>query len=177
MEGFEVNTFSDALSFIRAYDGRRPCCIVVDLRMPRMNGLELQSWMAQQELAAPIIMMSGHADLPAVTAAFRAGSFDFLVKPFDDGYLVQRIRAALSRSVERRQAIAARRDVTVKYRRLSRREREGASLIADGGSNKEIAARLGLGLRTVESHRFQVMKKLGVGSVCEVTRMMAILEN
>lgn len=177
IEGFTVSTFPDAPSFMRAYDGRRPCCIVADLRMPRMSGLELQHWMAQQEMVAPVIIMSGHGDLAAVTAAFRAGSFDFLVKPFDEEYLVARIHTALSQDGERRQAIAARRDAQAKVRRLSRRERDVAALLADGGSNKEIAAKLGLGLRTVESHRFQIMKKLDATSICDVTRIMALLED
>lgn len=175
-EGFAVNTFPDAPSFIRAYDGRRPCCVVADLRMPYMSGLELQHWMSRQELPSPLIIMTGHGDLAAVTAAFRAGSFDFLEKPFDDGYLVRRIRTALSRHHERRQAAAARREAQAKYRRLSRRERDVAALLVEGSSNKEIAARLGLGQRTIESHRFHIMKKLGATSICDVTRMMALLE-
>lgn len=176
-EGFAVETFADAAAFMRGYDGRRSCCVVTDLVLPRMGGLELQLWVAGQAAPAPVIIISGRADLPSVTAAFRGGSFDFLEKPFDDGYLVERIRHALAQHARKRQALALRRDAEARYRRLSRRERDVAALLAAGRSTKEIAAALGLGTRTVESHRFQAMKKLSAASLSDLTRIIAILED
>ncbi len=176
MEGFDVRDFPDAQSFMQGYDARRPGCVVADLRMPRLSGLELLQWMGAQADAAPMIIMTGHGDLSATVAAFRGGAHDFLEKPFDEEYLIQRIRHALTQHETTRRKVRLRREAALKYRRLSRRERDVVSGLAAGRSNKEIAASLGLGLRTIESHRFQIMKKLDAASVCDVTRLMALIE-
>lgn len=176
MEGLAVKAFTDGPAFIRGYDGRHAGCVVADLRMPRMSGLELQQWMAKQDAPAPLIIMTGHGDLSATIAAFRGGAWDFLEKPFDDQYLVERVRGAIAAHAGRRRQDEARRQAAASFRRLSRREQQVARLIGAGQANKDIAAALDLGLRTVESHRFQVMKKLGVASVAEVTRMVALIE-
>lgn len=176
MEGFEVRDFADAQSFMQGYDPSRPGCVVADLRMPRLSGLELLQWMEAQADAAPMIIMTGHGDLSATVAAFRGGAHDFLEKPFDEEYLIKRIRQGLAENEAKRRKVRLHREAALKYRRLSRRERDVATALADGRSNKDIAARLGLGLRTVESHRFQIMKKLDAVSVCDVTRLVALLE-
>lgn len=174
-EGFAVETFADGSALAAGFGGRRPECVVADLRMPHMSGLELLHWVEAQEERVPVIIMTGHGDVPATVAAFRSGVFDFLEKPFDELYLVERIRKALTVAEERRQRQQLRREAAARYRRLSRRERDVVALVVKGLTNKEIAVRLDLGLRTVESHRFQIMKKFETASVCDVTRAMAVL--
>lgn len=169
-------TFPNAASFIGAYRPGRGGCLVVDQRMPGMSGLELQEWMSRQEVALPVIVMSGHGDVPLAVNAFRAGAWDFLEKPFDDEYFVTRVRQALAADAALRRRNEDKAQVAARFRRLSRRERAVLELLVRGLPNKLIAADLGIGIRTVESHRSNVLKKMGVVSLSELTRDKMLLD-
>lgn len=169
-------TFPDATSFISAYAPDRGGCLVVDQRMPGMTGLELQEWVSRQPVALPVIVMTGHGEVPLAVNAFRAGAWDFLEKPFDDQYFVSRVRAALHHDAAQRREAEERANAQARYRRLSRRERAVLDLLVRGLPNKLVAAELNIGIRTVESHRANVLKKMGVSSLCDLTRMKLLLD-
>lgn len=169
-------TFPDAAAFMKAYKPDRGGCLVVDQRMPGMTGLELQEWMARQDTPLPVIVMTGHGDVPLAVTAFRAGAWDFLEKPFDDEYFVARVRAAIARDMAQRKAAGEKASVGARFRRLSRRERAVMELLVRGLPNKLIAAELDIGIRTVESHRANVLKKMNVASLSELTRLQLLLD-
>lgn len=169
-------TFADAAGFMDAYRPTRGGCLVVDQRMPGMSGLELQDWMGRQEVALPVIVMTGHGDVPLAVTAFRAGAWDFLEKPFDDAYFVARVRQAMASDAAARRKAEDKARVAVRFRRLSRREQAVLELLVRGLPNKLIAAELDIGIRTVESHRANVLKKMGVASLSELTRLKLLLD-
>lgn len=169
-------TFPDAASFIEAYRPWRGGCLVVDQRMPGMSGLELQEWISRQEMALPVIVMTGHGDVPLAVNAFRAGAWDFLEKPFDDEYFLGRIRDAIASDTAARRKAEDKARVAARFRRLSRREQAVMELLVRGLPNKLIAAELDIGIRTVESHRANVLKKMGVVSLSELTRLKLLLD-
>ncbi len=176
MAGLRCETFGAAADFIAAYRPGRGGCLVVDQRMPGLTGLELQAWMAGQAVPLPVIVITGHGDVPLAVNAFRAGAWDFLEKPFDDEYFLRRVREALAADADARREAAERTGVAARFRRLSRRERAVMELLVQGLANKMIAAELGIGIRTVESHRANVLKKIGVMSLAELTRLKLILD-
>ncbi len=169
-------TFPDAASFMSAYRPSHAGCLVVDQRMPGMTGLELQEWISQQEMPLPVIVITGHGDVPLAVNAFRAGAWDFLEKPFDDEYFVQRVRQAIANDAVTRRKAEEKARVGTRFRRLSRREQAVMELLVRGLPNKLIAAELDIGIRTVESHRANVLKKMGVVSLSELTRLKLLLD-
>ena len=177
MAGLPCETFPDGPSFVRAYRPNRPGCLVVDVRMPGMSGIEVQQWVAAQEVPLPVIVITGHGDVPMAVTAFRGGAWDFLEKPFDDEYFLQRVQEALERDREARAKWDARNSAAARFRRLSKRERAVMELMVKGFANKIIAAELDIGIRTVESHRARVLKKMGVMSLSELTRLHLCLKN
>lgn len=164
-------TFADGESFMSAYQPARPGCLVVDQRMPGMSGLELLQWMETQPQPLPVIVITGHGDVPVAVNAFRGGALDFLEKPFSDEYFLKRVREALARDAESRQRAGEKANAFTRYRRLSRREKSVMELMVRGLANKLIAAELNIGIRTVESHRANVLKKMGTASLSELTRL------
>lgn len=170
LAGLPCETFAGAEAFMAAYRANRPGCLVVDQRMPGMSGLELLEWMSHQDPPLPVIMMTGHGEVPVAVTAFRGGAWDFLEKPFPEEYFLKQVRAALLRDGETRRKAAEQNNATARYRRLSRRERAVMDLMVQGLANKLIAAKLEIGIRTVESHRANVLKKMGVTSLSELTR-------
>ncbi len=176
LAGLPCRTFADAAAFIAAHDPAQSGCLVVDQRMPGMSGLEVQQWMAAQPLALPVILITGHGEVPLAVNAFRAGAWDFLEKPFDDQYFIGRVRAALEHDAARRREAAERAQAAARYRRLSRRERAVLELLVRGLPNKLVASELDIGIRTVESHRANVLKKMGAPSLCDLTRLALLLD-
>ncbi len=176
LNGLRCETFADAAAFIQAYRSDRPGCLVVDVRMPGMGGIELQQWMAQQEVALPVIIITGHGDVPIAVTAFRGGAWDFLEKPFDDEYFLKRVNEAIERDREARLQRNEQDSAITRFRRLSPRERAVMQLMVQGLANKLIAAELNIGIRTVESHRANVLKKMAVTSLSELTRLQLRLE-
>ncbi|WP_029010287.1 response regulator transcription factor [Azospirillum halopraeferens] len=150
----------------------RPGCILLDVRMPGMSGIELLRHLKQRGCKRPVIMITGHGDVPLAVSALKAGAEDFIEKPFKDQELLDAINAAIRRSRSILEHSAEREAVEARLARLSRREREVLALVLDGKQNKEIAAALAISIKTVEGHRQMAMEKMGARSLAELVRMM-----
>ncbi len=176
LAGLPARTFASASEFLAAADPDQGGCAVIDIRMPEMDGLALQQEMIRRGLTLPVIIITGHGDVPAAVTAFRAGAVDFLQKPFDEDRLIERVREAIERDRRDRRVFLETAEVRRRYGTLSPREQEVMGLIALGHSNKVIAIRLDIGVRTVETHRAKVLEKMGVRSASELARMKMRLD-
>jgi len=174
LKGRSVELFDSAQAFLDAYDPDRPGCLVLDIRMPGMSGLELQDLLLEKQLGIPIIFISGHGDVPVAVKAFKAGAVDFLEKPFDNHRLLACIDKAISNDTERRQRQRQRSDMLERYQQLTPREQQVMVLVAEGNTNKDIARRLDISHRTVEIHRRRVMEKLGANSVSDLVSVSVL---
>jgi RNA polymerase sigma factor (sigma-70 family) len=168
--GLQVETFSAASDFIGRALPDRPACVILDLRLPGLSGLEVQESLARAGREIPIIFISGYADVPSSVRAFKAGAFDFLQKPFSDQQLLDVIHEALERNREERRQRAERAAVRERFDTLTPRERDVLHLVLQGLLNKQIAAELGISEKTVKFHRGRVMDKTQAGSVAELVR-------
>jgi two-component system response regulator FixJ len=166
--GLRYEAYGSALDFLEHYDSRRPSCLVADVRMPGLSGLELQQRLNEQRKEIPIIFITGHGDVPMAVTAMRSGAADFIQKPFRDQDLIDRIHKALERDRERRKGRAAEDAIRERLALLTPRETEVMQRVARGQANKVIAMDLGVSQRTVELHRARVMKKLRLRSVAEL---------
>ena len=166
--GLRYEAYGSALDFLEHYDSRRPSCLVADVRMPGLSGLELQQRLNEQRKEIPIIFITGHGDVPMAVTAMRSGAADFIQKPFRDQDLIDRIHKALERDRERRTGRAAEDAIRERLALLTPRETEVMQRVARGQANKVIAMDLGVSQRTVELHRARVMKKLRLRSVAEL---------
>jgi two-component system response regulator FixJ len=166
--GLRYEAYGSALDFLEHYDSRRPSCLVADVRMPGLSGLELQQRLNEQHKEIPIIFITGHGDVPMAVTAMRSGAADFIQKPFRDQDLIDRIHKALERDRERRKGRAAEDAIRERLALLTPRETEVMQRVARGQANKVIAMDLGVSQRTVELHRARVMKKLRLRSVAEL---------
>ena len=166
--GVEHEAFASALDFLQHYDTRRQSCLVADIRMPGLSGLELQQRLNEQRSEIPIIFITGHGDVPMAVTAMKSGAVDFLQKPFRDQDLIDRIHKALDRDGDVRKGRAEREEIRARLALLTPREREVMERVARGQANKVIAMDLGVSQRTVELHRARVMKKLRLRSVAEL---------
>jgi len=176
--GIAVQTFATAAAFIAAYRRGDPGCLVLDLRLPGMSGLELQAYLRAREIEIPIVFVTGHGDVPTAVSALKGGAVDFIQKPFGYREVLAIIAKAFERDVELRTQRARSTQVSARYASLSEREREVMTRVANGKLNKVIAAELGISVKTVEFHRAHVMEKMGVTSVAElVQRMVQLLES
>lgn len=164
-EGLEVRTFDSARSFLVEWERSTPGCLIIDLRLPGLSGLDLQEHLAGDDNTPPIIFLTGYGTVPAAVRALKAGAMDFLEKPFDPAVLLALVREALARDRARRADIR-------RLGALTRREREVLEKVAEGDTNKVIAANLGISVRTVELHRARGMRKLRVRSVADLVRLM-----
>lgn len=174
-DGTRVECFSSAQEFLGAYDRARPGCVVLDVRMPGMNGLDVQKHLASVGAMIPVIVISGHADVSTAVQAMRSGAIDFLEKPFADQALLDRIKQAIELDRKTRFEGAIRDEAASCYEQLTPREREMMALVVAGLSNRRIAARLNVTQKTVEVHRSHVMRKMRVGSTAELARLSVIL--
>jgi len=170
--GLRVESFASATEFLDDFDPQQPGCLILDIRMPGMSGLELQEHLVEKEASVPIIFVTGHADVPIAVKAMKAGAVDFIQKPFRDQELIDRVHAALEQDAAARSRAARRQAIMVRMQALTKRETEVMGLVVDGKANKEIAFDLGLSPRTVEIHRARVMGKMGAGSLAELVRMV-----
>lgn len=170
--GIEVETHPDADTFLEAYDPRRPGCLVLDIRMPGISGLDLQTRLQEMGALLPIIFITGHGDVPMAVKAIKHGAVDFIQKPFHDQALLDRIQQALRLDAERRQEVEQRAEIDRRLCRLSPRERQVLDLVVAGNPNKVVAGKLGLSQRTVEIHRANVMEKMRAGSLAQLVRMV-----
>jgi len=168
--GFSVRTYGSATALLEATIGTIGC-VVTDVRMPEMDGLELQRRLAETGARLPVIVMTGHGDVPIAVEAMRAGAADFLEKPFDDGQLLASVRRAIAISERVRDETEAAADIAVRLTSLTPKEREVLDKLVEGLPNKTIAYDLGSSPRTVEVHRARVMEKMGARSLPELVRM------
>ncbi len=173
--GLIVESFASATDFLKSDSIRRPGCLLLDVRMPGMSGLDLQKQLQEQGHHIPIIFMTGHGDIPMATRAMKAGAFDFIEKPFQGQTLLARVREALERDARELCRQAQRSEAARRLARLSPREREVLERVAAGQYNKVIAAELGISLSTVEIHRKRVMEKLEADSLSNLIRTLALL--
>lgn len=169
--GLKVETFGSAQEFLEKLNPKRAGCVVLDVRMPGMSGLELQERLTQDKVTLPVIIVTGHGDVPMAVRAVKSGAFDFIEKPFNDQVLLDRIQQALKRFVETRKTEEQRSDVDARLRSLTPREREVLGMVVSGNPNKVIASQLGISCRTVEIHRGRVMEKMRASSLSELVRM------
>jgi len=168
--GLSVRTCASAQDFLRTYDGDAGC-LVLDMRMPGMSGLDLQAELAARKIHIPILIITGYAEVPLAVRAMKAGAFDFIEKPFSDQTLLDRIRAAVTQDEAARRRRAARREVEERLSQLTSREHDVFDRVVTGKSNKVIAAELGLSAKTVEVHRAHVMEKLKADSLADLIRL------
>jgi two-component system response regulator FixJ len=169
--GFEVETYADANEFLTGYDPAKPGCLLLDIRMPGMNGLDLQDKLAEDQLDIPVVVISGHGDVEKAVRAMKAGAVDFIRKPYKGQVLLARVREALERDARLRGEKARRADIAARFARLTPREREVMSLLVAGHNAKAIAYELGLSRKTVDVHRGHVMAKMQTDSLAELARM------
>lgn len=169
--GQKHKVYSSAIEFLEAYNPDMTGCLVLDIRMPRMSGLELQEKLKEQNSLLPIVFITGHGDIPMAVDAMRRGALDFIRKPFREQNVLDRINEALDLEAGQRRILGDREEVLSKISRLSDREREVFELVAEGQMNKSIAQDLGISERTVEVHRAQVMKKLDVRTLAQLVRI------
>ena len=170
--GQAVETFGSAQEFLDAYSEDRPGCLVLDIRMPGMSGLELQQKLNEKHSILPIIFITGHGDVPMAVEAMQAGAVDFIQKPVRDQDLIDRINQALEKDSANRAALGERNDIRRRLETLTPREREVLDLVVHGKANKVIAGDLKLSQRTVEIHRARVMEKMQASSLAHLVRMV-----
>ena len=166
--GLECELYASALEFLEAYDPRRHSCLVADIRMPGLSGLELQQRLNEQRADVPVIFITGHGDVPMAVNAMKSGASDFVQKPFRDQDLIDRIHKALAQDRERRVWRAEERVIRERVALLTPREAEVMKRVVRGQANKVIAMDLGVSQRTVELHRARVMRKLKMRSLAEL---------
>ncbi len=174
--GLESRAFGSATEFLSEYDPDQPGCLVLDVRMPGMSGLELQQELNLRGAIIPVIFITGHGDIPMAVEAMQHGAHDFLQKPFRDEDLIERVRRALDKDAKARAALEEHKAIRTRLDSLTPREREVLVLMAHGKPNKIMAHELGVSQRTVEIHRARVMEKTGASSLAELVRMVMNVE-
>jgi FixJ family two-component response regulator len=166
-----VESFASAQDFLTAYQPFQPGCLVLDVRMPGLSGLELQDRLASSQISIPIIFITGHGTVPMAVWAMKAGAIEFLPKPFSDQVLLERIQAALALDARKRHDHQRRSSLAERLIHLTPREREVMELVITGKANKVIAGQLGVSCKTVEVHRAKIMTKTQADSVIDLVRM------
>ena len=174
--GLKPEIYENPQAYLDAYDPDRPGCLVLDMRMPGMSGLDLQEKLAGMGLHPPIIMISGHGEIPNAVQAMQSGAVDFLQKPVSDQLLLDRIQQALRLDTENRKSFNERHELETRYTTLTPREREVMQGVIAGKLNKIIADELSVSTRTVEIHRAHVMEKMEAGSLSALVSMSGHIE-
>ena len=165
-------SFASADEFLAEYDPESPGCLVLDIRMPGMSGMELQQKLIEMRAILPIIFITGHGDIPMAVEAMQRGAVDFIPKPFRDHELLDRINKAIEDDRENRDALVEREEVEKRVEKLTPREKQVMELVVQGKANKVIAGDLEVSQRTVEIHRARVMEKMQVRSLAQLVRMV-----
>ncbi len=177
LQGFSARVFASGEEFLAGYSPDWAGCLVLDLRMPGMSGLALQSAMVDRGIKLPVVVVTAHGDVAAARAMLRAGALDFLEKPLDDNQLVAAIRAALQRDAEDRKHALAVAQAKQRMERLTPREREVLDLVVAGRHNREIAAELGISSRTVEVYKARLIEKLRVDRLPDLIRLVLTVQS
>jgi RNA polymerase sigma factor (sigma-70 family) len=174
--GLKVETFDSADSFLHRQPPDVPSCLVLDVRLPGLSGLDFQRELAARNIHIPIIFVTGHGDIPMSVCAMKAGAVEFLTKPFRDQDLLDAIRIALQRDRERREQEKAAMELKERFESLTPRERKVISMVASGMLNKQIAGELGTAENTVKVHRSRAMEKMHAQSLADMVRMIEKLK-
>jgi len=167
----KVQTYASAQDFLSAYDPVQPGCLLLDVRMPDISGLQLQEILEQRKVRIPVILITGHGDIAMAVRAMKAGAFDFIEKPFKDQVLLERVQQCLAIDTRQRREDAERKKIIGRLDSLTPREIDVLDGVVSGKSNKTIAADLDISVKTVEVHRARVMEKMAVNSVAELTSL------
>ncbi|KLK91850.1 Nodulation protein W [Microvirga vignae] len=173
--GLKVEMFGSATELLQFRFPDVPSCLVLDIRLPRLSGLDFQAEMAKANIRIPVIFMTGHGDIPMSVKAMKAGAIDFLAKPFRDQDMLDAVAVALARDRQRRLAEKQLSSLRASFDALTQREREVMGLVATGLMNKQIAGELGVSEITVKIHRGHVMRKMGARSLADLVRMVEML--
>ncbi len=166
-----VQTHASARDFLAAYNPVQPGCLIADIRMPDISGLQLQEILAKRKMCIPVVMITGHGDISMAVQAMKAGAFDFIEKPFKDQELLERVQQCLALDSHRRREAAEREKIIQRLDTLTPREAEVLAGVIGGKANKEIATELDISVKTVEVHRARLMEKMAVNSVAELTSL------
>jgi len=175
--GYKTAAFGRPSEFLAQFSTETQGCLVLDIRMPEMSGLEVQQQLNRKGSMLPVIFITGHGDVPMAVQAMKEGAYEFIQKPFREQDLLDRINHALKQDAENRNSAARRSDVLQRLESLTPRERQVMDLIVEGSANKVIAIDLGLSERTVEIHRAKVMEKMGARSVAHLVKLHLTLND
>ena len=175
--GLEVVTANSAVEFLDRLDPNQPGCLVLDIRMPGMSGLELLSKLGELRVSLPVIIITGHGDVPMAVRALKAGATDFIEKPYNDQVILDCIQSAIQKDAAQREMHVQQRDIEECFHQLTPREREVMAGVVEGLSNKEISRKLDISIKTVEAHRARIMEKMHAGSLSQLVRMALALES
>jgi RNA polymerase sigma factor (sigma-70 family) len=170
-----VETCGSVREFLDTYDRDQPGCVLLDVRMPRTSGLELQRRLAADRRSPPIIIITGHGDVPMAVRAMKDGAFDFIEKPFNDQVLLERVQEAVQHDVASRQRRAETQEIEQRLAQLSPREREVLELVVAGKPTRQIAAELGVKAKTIEVHRGHILMKMDADNVADLVRMVVMI--
>jgi two-component system response regulator TtrR len=174
--GRSAQTYATALEFIDDYDPDAPGCLLLDVRMPEMNGFELQKELHKRKITIPIIFISAHGTVPTAVRALKLGAVDFIMKPFNNIVLLDKIEQAIDTDRQQREEQCRKSRIALRIAGLTPRERDVMRLIVEGMPAKHIAAQLGISNKTVDVHRSHIMEKLEIKSVAELVKMVVSLE-
>jgi RNA polymerase sigma factor (sigma-70 family) len=175
--GVQVESFASADEFLAQYQPGRAGCLVLDVRMPGMSGLDLQEYLVEKNVHIPVVIITGHGDVPMAVRAMKGGAIDFIEKPFNDEVLLDAIRRAIAYEEQQRSQHVENLHIQERLSHLTPREHEVMEMVTEGRSNKEIANALGVSAKTIEAHRARVMEKMQAGSLAELVRMVLLVNN
>ena len=174
--GVSVRGFASAEAFLASLSESRPACVVSDVRLPGLSGVDLQRALKTLGNDVPVILITGHGDIAMAVMAMKDGAFDFVEKPYDAEYLIANIERALAARQELQSRESQRQELMERLAELSPRQKEVMHMVADGSSNKEIALRLGISPRTVENYRAWVMERMGAANLADLVRKVLTIE-
>lgn len=171
-----VETFASAEALLERLESEPPGCVVADLRLPSLSGLDIQRELNERGSSLPLIMISAHPEIPTAVRAVRLGALDFIQKPFSDQHLLDRVREAVALNATERRYRTRLNEARICYERLTPRERDVMRAIVDGKANKQVAADLGISSRTIETHRRRIMDKMQADSLATLVRFSIMLD-